>query len=209
GRRSALCGVNGEAFGHYLGDGSRIGRPPEGAFSGAAGGAACGDLARISLLVDREAVRSVSCDSEGCGAMRAAVTATAELVGGKAVLDAACIGADRIDAELGGLTPAKRHAAELAADALHRALAAMAGSGRTLAAGQADRVLVAMSGGVDSAVAAALERDRGQEVVAVTLKLWADPQTDGAKACCSPEAVRGARALAHSIGLPHLTLDLE
>jgi tRNA-specific 2-thiouridylase len=66
-----------------------------------------------------------------------------------------------------------------------------------------------MSGGVDSAVAAALERDRGCEVVAVTLKLWADPKTDGAKACCSPEAVRGARALAHAMGLPHLTLDLE
>ena len=72
-----------------------------------------------------------------------------------------------------------------------------------------DRVLVAMSGGVDSAVAALLERERGAEVIGVTLKLWADPETDGAKACCSPEAVLGARALAHSIGIPHLTLDLE
>jgi tRNA-specific 2-thiouridylase len=46
-------------------------------------------------------------------------------------------------------------------------------------------------------------------VVAVTLKLWADERTDGNRACCSPEAVRGARALAHSLGIPHLTLDLE
>ena len=66
-----------------------------------------------------------------------------------------------------------------------------------------------MSGGVDSAVAALLERERGAEVVGVTLKLWADPETDGAKACCSPEAVLGARAVAHSLGIPHLTLDLE
>jgi tRNA-specific 2-thiouridylase len=43
----------------------------------------------------------------------------------------------------------------------------------------------------------------------VTLKLWADPETDGAKACCSPEAVLGARAVAHSLDVPHLTLDLE
>ena len=70
-------------------------------------------------------------------------------------------------------------------------------------------MLVAISGGVDSAVAALLERERGAEVVAVTLKLWADERTDGTQACCSPEAVRGARALAHSLGIPHLTLDLE
>ena len=66
-----------------------------------------------------------------------------------------------------------------------------------------------MSGGVDSAVAALLERERGAEVVGITVKLWADPETDGAKACCSPEAVLGARAVAHSLGIPHLTLDLE
>ena len=46
-------------------------------------------------------------------------------------------------------------------------------------------------------------------MVAITVKLWADPETDGAKACCSPEAVLGARALAHSLGIPHFTLDLE
>jgi len=43
----------------------------------------------------------------------------------------------------------------------------------------------------------------------VTLELWADPQGDGARSCCSPESVAGARALAHSLDLPHLTLDLR
>jgi tRNA-uridine 2-sulfurtransferase len=107
------------------------------------------------------------------------------------------------------LTPAKRHAAQLAADALHRALAQAAASAERLGETNGDRVLVAMSGGVDSGVAALLEQERGAEVVGVTLKLWADPKTDGAKACCSPEAVLGARSLAHSLGIPHLTLDLE
>jgi tRNA-specific 2-thiouridylase len=107
------------------------------------------------------------------------------------------------------LTPAKRHAAQLAADALHRGLASVAASALPLAPGSSERVLVAMSGGVDSAVAALLERERGAEVMGVTVKLWADPETDGAKACCSPEAVLGARSLAHSLGIPHFTLDLE
>ncbi len=55
-------------------------------------------------------------------------------------------------------------------------------------------MLVALSGGVDSAVAALLERERGAEVVAVTLKLWADEANDGERSCCSPEAVLRAQA---------------
>jgi tRNA-specific 2-thiouridylase len=198
-----------EIFEHYLRDETRRGEAPAGAFTGAAGGTACGDLSRISLRIEGGRVTAATFDAEGCGAMRAATAATAEMVEGEPVLTAARIGIDEVEAELGGLIAAKRHAAQLAADALHRALASAAASDARLADPAAGRVLVAMSGGVDSAVAALLERERGAEVLGVTLKLWADPETDGAKACCSPEAVLGARAVAHSIGVPHLTLDLE
>jgi tRNA-specific 2-thiouridylase len=121
------------------------------------------------------------------------------------------IGPGEIEAQLGGLASTHRHAAVLAADALHRALSSIAGFGERLAEPSAagERVLVALSGGVDSAVAALRERGAGREVVAVTLKLWADQRTDGERSCCSPEAVLGARRLAHSLGIPHLTLDLE
>jgi tRNA-specific 2-thiouridylase len=54
-----------------------------------------------------------------------------------------------------------------------------------------------------------LERRRGAEVVAVTLKLWADRRVDTVTSCCSPEAVVRARRVAHGLDLPHLTLDLE
>jgi tRNA-specific 2-thiouridylase len=66
-----------------------------------------------------------------------------------------------------------------------------------------------MSGGVDSAAAAQLALDAGDEVIAVTLELWADPATDGDKSCCSPQAVLGARDLAQRMGIPHITLDLR
>ncbi|HKI67819.1 MAG TPA: tRNA 2-thiouridine(34) synthase MnmA [Solirubrobacterales bacterium] len=198
-----------ELFEHYLRDEARLGPPPGGAFTGAAGGAACGDLSRLSLVLGEGRVAEVTFDAEGCGATRAATAAVAEMVDGETVIDASRIGIDEVDEAVGGLTPAKRHAAQLAADALHRALASAAASTQTLAAPREGRVLIAMSGGVDSAVAALLERERGADVVAVTLKLWADPETDGAKACCSPEAVLGARAVAHSLDIPHLTLDLE
>jgi tRNA-specific 2-thiouridylase len=198
-----------EVFEHYLEDDSRLGPADESAFTGAAGGAACGDLSRISLAIDNEEVSRVTFDTEGCGATRAATAAVAEMVEGGPVLTAARIGIDEVNEAVGGLIPSKRHAAQLAADALHRALARVAASAERLGEPDKDRVLVAMSGGVDSAVAALLEQERGAEVIGVTLKLWADPKTDGAKACCSPEAVLGARSLAHSLGIPHLTLDLE
>ena len=210
-----------EIFDAYLHDRSRLGPAEDGAFTGAAGGAACGDLSRVSLAIEDGSVARVSFDAEGCGATRAATAAVAEMVEGTQVLDVARIGTDEVDEALGGLTPAKRHAAQLAADALHRALAQAAASALALTPGPSEgpregagvespvatdrtgeRVLVAMSGGVDSAVAALLERERGAEVIGVTLKLWADPATDGAKACCSPEAVLGARSLAHSLGMP-------
>ncbi|HEV2790667.1 MAG TPA: tRNA 2-thiouridine(34) synthase MnmA [Solirubrobacterales bacterium] len=224
-----------ELFEHYLSDETRRGPAPDGAFTGAAGGAACGDLSRISLTVADGRIASVTFDAEGCGATRAATSAVAEMVDGAPVLDAALIDIDTVDAAIGGLTPAKRHAAQLATDALHRALQVVASSSLDLATdpmepgtggpseepprnsrrrgasrpSQRSRVAVAMSGGVDSAVAALLAREQGAEVVGVTVKLWADPNTDGAKACCSPEAVLGARGLAHQLGIPHFTLDLE
>ena len=192
-----------ELFEHYLSDETRRGAAPEAAFTGAAGGAACGDLSRISLTIADGRVASVRFDAEGCGAMRAATAAVAEIVDGAPVLAAARLGIDEVDAAIGGLTPGKRHAAQLAADA------AVGSPPSTEAGSHPERVAVAMSGGVDSAVAALLARERGAEVVGITVKLWADPETDGAKACCSPEAVLGARAVAHSIGIPHFTLDLE
>ncbi len=133
------------------------------------------------------------------------------LVRGAPLLDAARVGADEIAGELGGLSPAKRHAAAVAADALARALGAAVRARGALPVPldrPATRTLVAMSGGVDSSVAALLAPARG-EAVAVTLELWSDTENDAAQSCCSSSAVSQARALAHRIGLPHFTLDLR
>jgi tRNA-specific 2-thiouridylase len=91
----------------------------------------------------------------------------------------------------------------LATDALAAALA------RALAAPpSARRVAVAMSGGVDSAVALLSALEEGFEPVGVTLRLWLDPHgRDGERACCSPRAVLAARELCHRLGVPHVTVD--
>ena len=62
------------------------------------------------------------------------------------------------------------------------------------------KVLVAMSGGVDSSVAAALLRDAGHEVVGATMKLWGGESDSG---CCSVSDVDDARRVCHQVGIDH------
>jgi tRNA-specific 2-thiouridylase len=186
-----------------------LGALREAPHQGAAGGSACGDVLRVAVRLDGATVAEAGFDSSGCAATGAAGSAVVELVEGAPLLDAARVTPEAVAHALGGLLPASRHAATLAADALHRALGAAAADGCARLAPDSDRTLVAMSGGVDSAVAARIALEAGHEVVAVTLELWADAENDGERSCCSPRAVFGARALAHSMGLPHLTLDLR
>jgi tRNA-specific 2-thiouridylase len=194
-----------EAFREHLEHPAGLGVRPPGAHDGAAGGAACGDLIRISLRVEGDRVTAAGYEASGCGAMTAAGSAAVTLVDGADLLDAARVGPHTIADELGGLSAGKFHAADLAADALHRALGAAARADGAVGV-DPGRVLVAMSGGVDSAVAALLA---GDDAVAVTLELWADPENDAEASCCSAHAVRLARSLAHRMGLPHFTLDLR
>jgi tRNA-uridine 2-sulfurtransferase len=196
------------AFEHHLTSPQGRGRTPTDAHSVTVGGGSCCDRIRFSISLRDGVVADAGFDAEGCGSAAAAGSAAVTLVRGRSQWDAGHIGTDEISAELGGLSPGKLHAAELAADALARALG---GALRTqgAAANQVEgRTLVAMSGGVDSAVAA-LECARAGEAAAVTLELWADSENDAERSCCSASAVAQARKLAHSMGLPHFTIDLR
>ena len=70
------------------------------------------------------------------------------------------------------------------------------------------RVLLGMSGGVDSSVAAWLLKRDGWDVIGVTMKVW--PQDCLSRAedkCCGPSAIADARSVAHKLGLPHYVVD--
>jgi tRNA-specific 2-thiouridylase len=71
-------------------------------------------------------------------------------------------------------------------------------------------VLVAMSGGVDSSVAAALMARRGYDVIGLTMQIWQESQTDPRHAgCCSLGAVEDARRVARQIGIPHYVMNFK
>jgi tRNA-specific 2-thiouridylase len=71
-------------------------------------------------------------------------------------------------------------------------------------------VVMAMSGGVDSSVGAALLHDQGYEVVGATLKLWCYGETQpNGRTCCSLEDIADARAVAARLGIRHVVLDMQ
>jgi tRNA-specific 2-thiouridylase len=196
-----------EQFEHHLASPQGEGHHPPHAHTVTIGGGACCDEVTFSIAVAGDRVTDAGFTARGCGATTAAASAAVTLVRAAPVLDAARVGPAQISAEVGGLSPAKRHAADVAAEGLARALGAAVRADARLEEDPA-RTLVAMSGGVDSAVAAHLTRQRGP-TVAVTLELWADSDHDAERSCCSASAVAQARGLAHQMGLPHLTIDLK
>lgn len=75
--------------------------------------------------------------------------------------------------------------------------------------GNKKTVVIAMSGGVDSSVAAALLVERGYRVIGIMMRLWAEQRCglQRSNACCTPEAIEDARAVAQRLGIPFHLLD--
>jgi tRNA-specific 2-thiouridylase len=121
---------------------------------------------------------------------------------GERIVEADASGLDRSLVRLTLFEAASVGGETLAVDALANAIGPVFHAPR-----MAGRVAVAMSGGVDSAVALLKSLPNA---IGVTLRLWLDPDgPDAERACCSPDAVLAARATCHSLGVPHVTLDLR
>src|SRR5262245_32453296 len=72
------------------------------------------------------------------------------------------------------------------------------------------RIVVAMSGGVDSSFVAAMVKDRGYDVVGITLQLYDHgAMLEKKGACCAGQDIHDARRVAESIGIPHYILNYE
>lgn len=200
--------------------------------TGEAGSAACGAVIRIHLLFSDGNIADASFQASGKGAVIAAGSILTDVIKDKSWQEAAACGVAGLR-DLIGDGSAERDAAgesgasfkidgnkaaqsaQFAIEALHLALEDSFRRGNFPAAAETDEntVVMAMSGGVDSSMACLMEKNDGREVIGVTMRLAAaendedDNGNESGFSCCSPRAIQEARALCHSLGIPHLTLD--
>ncbi len=71
------------------------------------------------------------------------------------------------------------------------------------------KVVVAMSGGVDSSVAAALLKEQGYDVIGMMLRLWSEPGKEESNRCCTPDAMAQARRVAAKLDFPFYVVDAK
>lgn len=74
------------------------------------------------------------------------------------------------------------------------------------------KILVAMSGGIDSSVAAVMLHEEGYEVIGITMKTWDYASSGGSKketGCCSLDSINDARSIAVNLGFPHYIIDIR
>jgi tRNA-uridine 2-sulfurtransferase len=74
---------------------------------------------------------------------------------------------------------------------------------------ESKRVVVAMSGGVDSSVAAAILHEQGYEVIGMMLRLWSEPGTESQNRCCTPDSMALARRVAARLDIPFYVIDAK
>lgn len=174
---------------------------------GEAGGS-CGDFIKIFLKVANGIIKQASFLATGCPAAIASATAVTQMVANKHLFTAAKISSKDVQNWLKDLPPERLACANLAVLALAKAIENYCSFNNFTFEQRAHRVLVGLSGGVDSATTAFLLKDKGFEVLGVTAKVF-DCKDQNSKSCCRPKDIEDARQVCQRLNIPHIVLDLQ
>ncbi|MBM3702239.1 MAG: hypothetical protein FJW63_04470, partial [Actinobacteria bacterium] len=166
----------------------------------------------FTAKINKNIIRDIKFKSSGCSYTIAAASYLTTLTKNKDILESTLITGKEIEKYLGKFPEDKKTVLNEAINTLQNLISDYISKSHTenIYKKNNKKVAVAMSGGIDSSMAAKILKDNGWEIIGVTMKLlpydfgW----KDGSKTCCSRKDIETARKVSLKLGIPHVVINL-
>lgn len=167
---------------------------------------------KLTAKIKKNIISDIKFRAAGCNYTIAAASYLTTLIKNRDILDCTLITEKTIEEYLGEFPPEKKYVLNAVIDTLTGLITDYISKPRTsnIYKESKNRVAVAMSGGIDSSMAAKILKDKGYKLIGITLKLLPDdfnPEKNK-KTCCSERDIKAARKAALKLNIPHVVLDL-
>ena len=179
---------------------------------GTAMGFSCSVNIKFTAKITGNIISDIKFKAAGCSYTIAAASLLTTLIKNKDILESTLITEKNIEDCLGKFPEEKKYVPVIVLDAFQNLITDYISKPHSANIYKKNnkRVAAAMSGGIDSSMAAKILKDSGWEVVGVTAKLLPDDfdRKDSFKTCCSENDIRNARKVSLKLNIPHITVDL-
>jgi tRNA-uridine 2-sulfurtransferase len=170
------------------------------------------DYIKLTAKITGNLIKDIKFKARGANYTIAAADYLASLAKNMDILDSTLLTGKNIEEHLGEFPPEKKYVLDTAISALNNLITDYISKPRitNIYKLNKNKVAVALSGGIDSSMAAEILKERGYELIGVTLKLLPDNFNDGnnKKTYCLEEDIKTAREVAAKLNIPHIVLDL-
>jgi len=178
---------------------------------GVSSGFKCPGHIRLTAIMDKNIISDIKFKAFGCSYTIAAASYLTTLVKNKDILESTLINEKELEKYLGKFPAEKRYVIDMAINALQNLICDYISKPDTvnIYKKNSKKVAVAMSGGIDSSMAAKILKDSGWEVIGVTMKLLPDnfDWKNNTKTCCSRKDIEAARKVSLKLNIPHILIN--
>ncbi|HJX01684.1 MAG TPA: iron-sulfur cluster assembly scaffold protein, partial [Candidatus Humimicrobiaceae bacterium] len=179
--------------------------------SGSSGGINCPGYIKLTSRIDKNIISDIKFKAFGCNYTIAAASYLTNLIKHKDILQSTLITGKELEKHLGKFPAGKKYVLNIAINALNNLISYYISKSHNgnIYEKNIKRVAVAMSGGIDSSMAARFLKDDGWEVIGVTMKLLPDDfdWKNNTKTCCSLKDIETARKVSLELDIPHAVIN--
>ncbi len=173
----------------------------------------CRNQIKLTAKINKNVISNIRFKTSGCSYTIAALSCLTVLVKNKDIFKSALLTEKELEKQLGKFPGEKKYVMDITINTLQNLISDYVSKphSENIYRRNERMAAVAMSGGIDSSMAAKILKDKGWEVVGVTMKFLPDGFNwkDAAKTCCSPKDIESARKVCLKLGIPHIVIDIS